>query len=111
MNAKNLWGVIELHISRLLFKKGISEREGKNESMQWKECEIEITLNQGDNPDLARETAETLFDAWGLKGKVTVKNPESTSKKTCAWEGCDKQVDAKFKYCYPHFQQIRGKQT
>lgn len=98
-----------MHISRLLFKKGISEREGKNESLAWRECEIEITLNQGDNPDLARETAETLFDAWNLKGKITVKQAPKEGKKTCAWDGCNKQVDAKYKFCWTHFQQIRGK--
>lgn len=105
-----------MHISRLLFKKGVSTKEGKNESLQWKEVEIEMTLIEGDNPDLARETAQTLFDAWGLKGTVTTRQapkqaPEqaSTGKKTCTFRGCDKEIDAKYKFCYTHFQKVRGK--
>lgn len=98
-----------MHVSRLTFKRGISEREGKDNTLAWQECQIEITLNENDNPDLARETANTYLEAWGLSGNVTIKQVPKESKKTCAFRGCDKEIDPKFKFCYPHFQQVRGK--
>jgi len=107
-----------MHISRLLFKKGVSQKEGRNESLQWKEVEIEMTLNEDDNPDLARETAQTLFEAWGLQGKVTTRQAPkqapkqpTTGKKTCAFRGCTKQIDQKYQFCYAHLQEVRRNKT
>ena len=101
-----------MHVSKLTFKRGVSAREGKNENLAWQEASIEITLNEGDNPDLARETARTYFQAWGLEiGKITTKQASKEPKRKCEWRGCDKLIDPKFKYCYPHFQQLRGKQA
>lgn len=100
-----------MRVSKLCFKRGVSAREGKNESLAWQEAEIEITLNEGDNPDLAKELAQTYFESWGLSGKVTVKQAPKEAKRKCEWRGCDKLIDPKWKFCYPHFQQLRGKQA
>lgn len=101
---KNHKELLKLYVSKLTFKRGISNREGKD-PLKWCECQIEISLNPNDSPDLAKEQAETYFQAWGLTGKVTVKQ----SSKTCAWIGCNKTIDPKYKFCYEHLQKVRGK--
>lgn len=99
-----------MNVSKINFKRGISK--GKKNPLEWNEASIEITLCENDSPDMARELADTLFKSWGLEGETTIKPnipAKTNSKKICAWEGCSKEIDPKYRYCYKHFQQIRRK--
>lgn len=100
-----------MFISKLNFKRGISKGSKRDANpLHWQEAQIEITLNEGDNPDLARETANTYFKAWGLSGETTIKTEKSSNqKKICAWEGCNKEIDSQYRYCYEHFQKVRNR--
>lgn len=53
-----------MHVSKVNFKIGISTKKDKTQNLEWRECQIEITLTEGDNPENAKELAETYLKAW-----------------------------------------------
>lgn len=57
-----------MHVSKIKMKRGISK--GKKNPLFWKEGEIEVTLTEQDNPEDARQLAETYLEAW-LNDKST----------------------------------------
>ena len=100
-----------MFISKLNFKKGISKGKYK-EPMEWKEAQIEFTLNEGEDPETAKSVADIFFDSWGLSGESKIapkeNNPKAPNqKKICAFEGCNKEINPRYRFCYEHFQKVR----
>ena len=102
-----------MFVSKLNFKKGISKGKYK-EPMEWKEAQIEFTLNEGEDPETAKSVADIFFDSWGLTGKteiITQEKPKAPNtpnqKKICAFEGCNKEINPRYRFCYEHFQKER----
>lgn len=101
-----------MNVSKITVLKGRTvEKKG-----EWKKVEygLEIDLNPQDSPELARTMGDTLLDSW-LKenegGNSPQKDGAKSDKKTCAFSGCSKEIDPKYRFCYEHFQKIRGRKA
>jgi len=64
--------------------------------------------------EVTRTELEAKIDSW-LSGKpkpitpVQTSKPSTTKTKKCEYQDCDKLIDSKYKFCYPHLMKIQGR--
>lgn len=97
-----------MHVSKIIINRGITKENPIEKKWERLEYTIEMVLREGENPELAKEHASTMIEAW-FNSNPKQANPENKAKKICKFEGCSKEIDARYSFCYPHFQKIRRK--
>jgi len=58
-----------MHTSKIIVTRAVTKEEGKYNNKTWnkREYTVEVSLNKEDNPEQAKEIAETLIQAWMKK--------------------------------------------
>jgi len=104
-----------MYPSKITILKGKTVEDPKG---KWKKVEIllELTLSEKDDVELAKEYADTLLSAWlnskprgNARSPLKQANPENKGKKICKFEGCSKEIDARYSFCFIHFKRVTGR--
>lgn len=101
--------MIKMFCSKIIIVKGLTKEDREQKKWVRVEYTLEMVLREGENPELAKQYADTLLSAWLKEAKQPQQkqvNEPSIGKKICAFEGCSKEIDPKYSFCYNHFKRV-----
>lgn len=95
-----------MQVAKIIATKGRTKEEDK----EWKKQEytVEAILNNGENPETARQQLDSMLEKW-LNGKPSTFAQNTPSQITKKCKNCGKQIDPKYTLCYSCLQKVRNK--